>query len=293
MSQQCRRRPRWIRTAIVLALAASSMAYVNGARGGTPGPEAQSGDTSQPFAADLRVRHSRAVSGSPPPFSVGMSYHIERARSRAGWTTTVTLTELTGIEARSVTGAVLDNPFLVTRMEVDEGGAGTRLFNRRGELVREPTKRDRDRLGLAAGRDPLAGWAPAGGSPDAVAALAGDAWPADFAAPSHVERRRRALEATFGPPVERKNGFSRHVRVAGDEVTEALVDPELAVPTEVVTKRAGAVVSRTTIAFDRDGKGGLARKRLRAERAVPGRKGEMDLLDVDLVRATPRAGGGR
>ena len=292
------RKTRLARATLAAVFIAPSVGYLGAARATVEPPRSsmQGPEPSQrPFAADVTIRQRHVVPDGtvvPTPVSA-VSLHVERAPSRAGWTTTLTLTGIEGADAPSMSGGVLDNPFLVTRVEYDDGGAAPRMFNRRGERVREPGRADRDLFGSSASQDPLAGWAPGGRPSHAVASLAGDAWSADLTAPAVVEARRRALEATFGPAVERKQDFNRHVLTQGDQTTDALVDAVLALPIEVSTTKAGALVSRTTMTHERDERGALGRRRIRVERPAFGMNGGLSVVDVDLVRVAPGLGGGR
>jgi len=284
--------------AVVVALSLMSMAYLRAARaaGEDPLPLAQGAiEQGRPFAADISIRQRRALptSGMFPIPPLAMSFHLERVPSSSGWRTTVTLTGIEGVEAPSATGGVMDNPFLITRVEYDDDNARPRLFNARGERVGAPAKADRDRLGMGQTPNPLAGWTPGGRPSEFISALAADVWPDDVAAPGIVEVRRQALEARFGPPVERRNDVNRFATTHGSESTEVLVDAALMLPVEITTTRDGALVSRTTMTHERDAAGKLVRRRIRLEQRLPGEADDVAALDVDVVRATPHVGGNR
>lgn len=298
MSRHSRTRTRLARAVlgvvIVSTLAAGRIGRAT-ARAGVPDLQRVPDAADQAVSAEVTIRRRDLLpAGAAVPASVSaMSLRFDRARGRGGWTTSLTLTGLEGADAPSRTGHVLENPFLVTRVEFDEGANAIRLFNRRGERVREPSGHERELFGARGGPDPFAGWVGGGRPSEAVAALGGDLWSADLTAPSLVERRRRALEASFGPPVERRQNVNRHAGRQGDQATEVLVDAASALPLEVRANRAGALVSRTTFAHEWNERGLLTRRRLHDERPVPGVNGRLAVLDIDVVRVSPAPGGGR
>ena len=108
----------------------------------------QSAEVGDFFTADVAIgqMHVAADGQRLPGAAPSAKYRLEH-RAGSGAMTRLTLVELERETAESVTGQVaLDNPFLAVRMELDANG-GMRLYNRRGDRLREPTAADRRLFG--------------------------------------------------------------------------------------------------------------------------------------------------
>jgi hypothetical protein len=298
MSPQPRRRTRLWPVVVVTGLVGAPIVASGAGRAShdqtiaDPVPPSVTPPASRAFSAELSIRQARVDADGrvrPAP-ATAFSFRLERTRAETGWRTTLTLTGLEAGPGGSVPDRhALDNPFLVTRMVYDDG-VGLRMYNRRGDRVREPAANDRALLGGAVD-SPVP---TAAGLSEATRVLAGESWlDTLIAAPDRRDARRRKIEARFGRPIGRVGGLDRYATSNGETTTELLVDPDSVVPVEVLTGRAGQLISRTTIR-DEAGEGGLlVRRRLRTERALPAPGGDRAVIDVDLRNITPETRGVR
>src|SRR6188508_282989 len=134
-SSRARRRARCSIVGFVLAAAVTTFGSVPplGAQGKGNGGADDNRETSQGFdatiesvAADLTIRQWHVTAegarvGVDPP---SVSLRFEAARRGSGWRTSLSMTGLGRVVARGLTGPqVLDNPFLVSRLEYDDDGA--------------------------------------------------------------------------------------------------------------------------------------------------------------------------
>lgn len=223
----------------------------------------QSAEVSESLTADLIVSQIYvAADGQRLPGSAPAArYRLDHRAGAAGPSATISLVEIERVTADGVTGAIrLDNPFLPVRMELDSKN-GLRLYNRRGERLREPTGADRQLFGLA---PPASGSNPPDSRPMAGRGRAANL----LIAASRSKERRAEFERIYGAPVERTRGLDRYVARRGNDVDEAFVDPVTALPAELNTMRSGALVSHVQMVYEPKGDT-LIRRRLRAERALP------------------------
>jgi len=237
------------------------------------------------FTADVAVgqMHVAADGQRLPGATPSAKYRLEH-RAGAGAMTRLTLVELERETAESVTGQVaLDNPFLAVRMELDAEG-GMRLYNRRGDRLREPTAADRRLFGvLNPGSD---------STPD-TRPMSTRARPSNLlVASGRGDERRAEFERQFGAPVERVRGLDRYVKTRRDDVDEVLVDPVTVLPAEFNTVRAGALVSRVQMAYEPKGDGSFVRRWFRAERALPDSARRV-VTTIDVTNVQIVAGGGQ
>jgi hypothetical protein len=245
----------------------------------------QSAEVGDFFTADVSIgqTHVAADGQRLPGASPSAKYRLEH-RAGSGAVTRLTLVELERETAEGATGRVaLDNPFLAVRMELD-GTGGMRLYNRRGDRVHEPTAADRGLFGVT---NPGSGSTP----PD-TRQMSSRARPSSLlVASGRAGERRAELERLFGAPVERVRGLDRYVTTRRGDVDEALVDPVTALPAELNTVRAGALVSRVQMAYEAKSNGTLVRRWFRAERALADARRVVTTIDVTNVQVV--AGGGQ
>lgn len=255
-------------------------------------------DQHRPVQADLRIAHrlrtadGRDAGGAAP----GVVLHVDR-RSRGGrWRTTLTLSAIDRPEVRTARGvSLLDNPFLVTRLEYDdESGGEPRLYDRAGRRVRLPGAVERRALGLAARLrrttwdvDEVAASVPilsgAGGAPSLASGLVATA--------NRRQGRRQQLEARYGAPVGRLRGLDRFVVRRGEMTEEILVSPAANLPVELNTVRGGVLLSRVQLEYQPTSSGDMVRRAMRIEHLVDPSVGTRLATDVDVANLTVGVGG--
>jgi hypothetical protein len=276
-----RGRPARALTAVVIA-AGLSVAYLDAARG-TPAAQGRSGPHDwRAFRADLALTHHRLRGDGREagPSAPAISFHIERLRRPAGWTTTMTLKDAERPEVLTRAGGLrhLDNPFLITRMEADDGSAEVRLYDRSGKLVQPFANPALKRLGLMP--DGLLP-GPAldsdhrpGTPPDWIAAL--------VATREDRASRRAVLQRRFGASAGTVNGRDRYLLDSGNERQEVLVDSAADVPIEINVAREGSLVSHTVVTYAPYAGDVLARRAIHREDALAG-SDERLVTDVELT----------
>jgi hypothetical protein len=251
MQKELRRRRFKLAVAVAAMVATSATA------------RSQRAGTGEVLTADVAIGQSHvSADGQPLPGAAPLAkYRVERRIGMAGATTTLTLVELERAVAEGPAGEVrLDNPFLAARVELDPAD-GLRVYNRRGDLLRQPTAADRRMFGL----DNLTSES----KPRDTRPLAAHAGRAKLLVDVKDSAVRRAdLERRFGPPVERVKGRDRYVINTGGDVDEVFLDPIAAVPYEVNTVRDGLLVSHVVMTYEARGSS-LIRRSLRSERALP------------------------
>jgi hypothetical protein len=280
------------RAALVAGLAAVVIAGVGAVRTRAQ-TTAAGAPTSEGFGADLTVRYGYLDSAgqavrTPPP---AVTLHVERARQRGGWRTTMTLQGMDRPLVRAGdTTRELDNPFLVSRIEYDEDGTPPRLFNRHGVLLQAPDERAWKRLRLPPGVD----------APDPAAEMLREArqmsGPADQASGlvttiGAQTRRRDVLARQFGPSVGQMHGLEVYRTDTAGESHELLVDPGTALPVEVNTTRGAALIAHATFTHEALPGGVLVRRHIHAERLLEDGSGQRMMTDLEV--ANVRVGAGR
>jgi hypothetical protein len=223
-------------------------------------------------------------------------YRIERTRTTRGWKTVMHRVGTRRAVVRGASGDVeigVSSP--ISRIEDDGDGTRARVFNERGVEVRLPSRAS---VGdLAAGRPGALGrlGLPPEGDQDTPALPVpggeGGVWrgllvPAEdrVLGPGVAERR-------LGPAMGRVRGLDRHVRAVGDETVETLVDARTALIAEVNVLREGQLVERTQHDYVEAAGGGAAKRRVRAERVMPG--GERLVTEVEFHDIRVAVGGAR
>src|SRR5262245_59426538 len=127
---------RGIRVMKWAAALAATLATTETAESQSPGQDV--------FTADVALSQIPVADDGQrlPGAAPSAKYRIEH-RPGPNALTRLTIVEIEGITAESAAGPVaIDNPFLAVRMELDPRG-GLRLYNRRGERLREVTAADR------------------------------------------------------------------------------------------------------------------------------------------------------
>jgi hypothetical protein len=243
----------------------------------------QSAEIGSVFTADVAITQLPIAADGQrlPGAAPSAKYRLEH-RAGAGAMTRLTLVDLERETAEGANGPVtLDNPFLAVRIELDATN-GMRLYNRRGDRVREPSAADRRLFGVA---NPGSGATP-DTRPMSTRARASNL----LVASGRSNERRAELERQFGAPVERVRGLDRYVKTRRDDVDEVLVDPVTVLPAEINTVRAGALVSHIQMAYEPNANGTLVRRRFRAERAVPEHARRL-VTTIDVTNVVVAGGG--
>jgi hypothetical protein len=275
----------------------SSVAYLNAERAiafatPSPMPRPLELDAVTGLSADVTIHHRalNAVGVPVRPSAAPATFRLERVRRGPNWQTSLTRKSSSSPAVRGLTGVrPLETSFVVSRMEYDGDGTPLRLYDGAGRRIKAPDAADRRFFHLPDSvRDPR--WRGAGGPPRAV--FPSGEWDNDvLMLPRDRDRRRQTLEARFGRPAGRVGQRDRFVRADGDVVRETLVDPAHAVPVEINSVRGGELISRVLIDYESH-RGGLVRRRLRADQRMPGDVTGRSLTDVSLsdIRVTLGAG---
>lgn len=267
---------RHIKWAAALAAIAASVETAGSQR-------AEAGDL---FTADVAIgqMHVAADGRRLPGAAPSAKYRLEH-RAGSGATTKITLIELERETAEGAAGPiVLDNQFLAVRMELDASG-GMRLYNRRGDRLREPTAADRRLFGLV---NPASDANPPDTRPMSTRARPSNL----LVASSRGKEHRAELERLFGAPIERVRGLDRYVKTRRGDVDEVLVDPVTVLPAEFNTVRAGALVSRVQMTYEPKGNETFVRRSFRAERALADTDRRL-VTTIDVTNVLVVAGGGQ
>ena len=246
----------------------------------------QSAEVGDLFTADVSIGQMHVASDGQqlPGRAPSAKYRLEH-QAGGNALTRLTLVDLEHDTAESAGGQVaLDNPFLAVRMELDAKD-GMRLYNRRGDRLREPTADDRRLFGLVGSAS--------GSTPPDTRPMSTRARPSNLLVASARGHERRAeFERRFGVPVERVGGLDRYVKTRRGDVDEVLVDPVTVLPAELNTVRAGVLVSRVQMTYEPNGNGTFVRRRFRAERALP-ETARRVVTTIDITNVKILAGGAR
>jgi hypothetical protein len=275
-------------TALAAALAMSiAIAYVDARPGRQSETTPPTGGDALSAEVTLRQVHldadGRPVAGSPP----ALSFRLDRRRGRAGREMTMRLTGVERAVVRGVGGTrALDHPFIPVRMDHDATN-GLRLYNARGERLRNPDATDRRLFGSLSDK-----FLPAPPDDGAAREPIAFAWVDDvLAAPGRHLDRRAELERAHGPSQGSIRGFDRFVSTDGTNLDEVLVDPATALPVETSTVRDGALVARAWMSYDAHPSGFLVRRLLRSERVVPSANRRRVVVEIELSNVVLSPGG--
>lgn len=223
------------------------------------------------FSADVSLQQALVSStGTILQTPPAIDMRIERVRRSTGWRTNVTLRRLEQPVVRAGSGtAILDNPFLVVRMEYDGDGTAPRFFNQAGLRVNPPGDLDRALL-----EPSMASTVPEAnlGSTSIIRTRFVSSNP-DWidnvvATPAKRLNRRAAIEQRYGPKRGRVNGMDRYLANAGDMTCELLVNSAAVVPVELNVARSTALIGRSLFTYEMKPDGVMIRRVLHAERAV-------------------------
>jgi hypothetical protein len=99
---------------------------------------------------------------------------------------------------------------------------------------------------------------------------------------ARTPERRSALQRRFGSAHGTVRGLTRFVAVAGELMTEVLVDPQMAVPIEVNIARNGELESHAAYTYTASAGGGLIRRRMHSEQRNTALRGGRLSVDVDI-----------
>ncbi|MEO8483887.1 MAG: hypothetical protein ABI634_16880 [Acidobacteriota bacterium] len=240
--------------------------------------------------ADLRIRQIQvAADGTPLGVAApGVVLHVDRRLQAGHWRLTMTMS---GVDRPTVTTprgtTMLENPFVVSRLEYDEDAGGEPLlYDRAGRRIGVATEEQRRRLGVAASLrrttwdpDVLAGQVgraavPAGGR-QMTTGLVAEA--------GQAPTRRQRLEARYGRVVGRVRGLDRFVLVTGSQTEEALVTTDSALPVEVNVARGGSLASHIRLTYDSNPAVGFVRRLLHGEEVSNEVSGARLVTDVEMA----------
>jgi len=305
-SIRARRRARSSIVGFALAAAVATFASapplgaeVKGSDGGNDVREAPQGfdATIETVAADLTIRQWHVTAegtraGVDPP---SVSVRFEAARYGSGWRTSLSTTGLGRVVARGLAGPqVLDNPFIVSRLEYDDDGA-PRMYNAQGQLMAGPGEKERLALGLSSDlRDK--NWDPSGvlgrvGAPGRGADRTGAAGLVVGVADG--KKRRADVERKFGPRAGRVRGHDQFILRDGSTVHELLVSAETSVPVELNQTTAGELITHIQFDYEAHGADALVRRHMRAEQAMGDSGGGRLITDLSVANLSFVKRGGR
>jgi hypothetical protein len=253
-------------------------------------PAARQTSAPRAMQADLRIRQIQvAADGTPLGVGApGLVLHVDRRLQAGHWRLTMTMG---GVDRPRVTtprgAALLENPFVVSRLEYDEDAGGEpALYDRAGRRVGIATEEQRRRLGVAASLrrttwdpDVLAGQIgraapPAGGRPITTGLLA-DA--------GLAPTRRQRLEARYGRAIGRVRGLDRFVLAMGAQTEEALVTVDSALPVEVNLVRGTGLASHIQLTYDSNPAVGFVRRLLHSEEVSNEASGSRLVTDIEMA----------
>jgi hypothetical protein len=267
----------------------------NGNGSGAPAPAFE--DTIDSFAADLTIRHAVVATDGSPVGSDAPAYtlRLERQRNGASWRTAISLRNLDRPSVVALNGPrVLDNPFIVSRLEYDDDGTAPRMYDAQGRRVTGPTDADRRRLGVADALrkgqfDPTAILGRMNGpgrGPDSRTFAAGL-----IVGAADGPKRRGNLEQRYGPRAGKVRGLDQFIRKDGAEVHELLASPDSSLPVELNQTNNGRLVSHAQFEYQPFNGNGIARSRVHSERALA--DGTRSVSDVSVANITVNQGGPR
>jgi hypothetical protein len=291
---------KWV-TGGVVVLAATTVWLSREVMYAAPGAAAVVGrQASAPRAmqADLRVRQVQvAADGTPLGVGApGVVLHVDRRLQGGHWRLTMTMSAVDKPRVTTPKGtSLLENPFVVSRLEYDEDAGGEPvLFDRAGRRVAIPTEDARRRLGVATSlrrttwdRDVLAGQVagaplPAGGRAITTGLIA---------EAGLAPMRRQRFEARYGRAVGRIRGLDRFLMVTGSETEEALVTPDSSLPVEINVARGGGLASHIQITYDSNPAVGFARRLLHSEQVSNDVTKARLVTDIEMANLVVGGGG--
>ena len=250
------------------------------------------------FTSQVTVKRQRVGANGQPtgPAATVEEYEWQRAKTRTGWKTTMTVLKSATPSVRGRTGvvALTDLPS-VTRIEDAEDGTAPRFFSRTGLAIAMPSMAQQRRYtGLASPGIEPALLSQAEGRGRGLRPVQGPEWVEAFVmSPSTRQSRLRAFDRQFGRRSGAVRGLTRYLRDDVDGrregltreviVREVLVDDQSGVPVEANVVRGGELVSHSTFAYERAVSGAMVRRGVRIERAAssePGAAGSRLVTEV-------------
>lgn len=229
------------------------------------------------FSADLIVRHRRLTPSGVPMGVIRPDVVMRVVREARGgrWMTSLSAGRIPDALVQGPRGSTLtlDNPFLVTRVEMADDEEQPRLFDSRGRAVRPLSEADLQLVGAA--RSVQRGIA---GRPE-KAAVAGVL----VAEAGGEQTRRHELERRFGPAAGRVRGLDRYVASSAEGRHEVLVRPDVVLPVEMLTTAAGHGEMRTGVTYETHGRHGYVRRLLRTEHHLPEAGAGRAVTEVELA----------
>lgn len=229
------------------------------------------------FSASLAIRHRRFTSTGTPVAVSAPDVVMRMVREHRGgrWKTSLSVDQPPELFVDMPGGRTrVTNPFLVTRVELDDGDQEPRLFDRQGRRVRAMTMADLKMLGAAEAVRGGTGTA-AQPQPAAGAVLLAEA--------GRQAERRQALARAFGAPVGRVRGLDRYVSKTKEGSDEVLVAPDTALPVELASSSAAAGDVRTEVAYQAYGAYGHVRRLMRSEHRFAQADAGRVLTEVELA----------
>lgn len=283
---------RWVVVGVVVVAGSASWFGREVAHAAPPGPVPAAGPAPAPRAmqADLRIRQ-RQVAADGTPLGVaapGVVLHVDRRLQAGHWRLTMTMSEVDRPRVTTPRGtSLLENPFVVSRLEYDEDAGGEPvLYDRTGRRVGMATDEQRRRLGVAVSlrrttwdADVLAGQVghgapPAGGRPITTGLLA-DA--------GQAPARRQRFEGRYGRAVGRVRGLDRFVLTMAGQTEEALVTPDSVLPVEVNLARSTGLASHIQLTYDSKPAVGFVRRLLHSEEVSNEASGTRLVTDIEMA----------
>jgi hypothetical protein len=233
---------------------------------------------------DIAIRRSRVSKDGTPkkPSGQPAAYRWQRSHTPNGWKSSITTLTRAKPVAKSLDGTrELESASVLmpVRIEDDEDGSPVRFYNGQGKQIELPTRDDLKRRGLP--ELPIVS-PPA--PPDApLRRVTGRDWLDVFVArKDKKDKRRKGLEDKFGRARGQIRGLDRFLAPAPDGEDEMLVDQEFGVPVEVNRTRKGALVSHTTVGYERTSADAVVRRSMRTEQLLDDGDDAGDRLIADF-----------
>lgn len=226
------------------------------------------------FSARLAVRHRRfpapdTLHGRDAPDVV---MRLTREFRAGRWQTTLAVERPPDLFVDLSGGrAPVRNPFLITRVELNDDEDEPRMYDQQGRRVRAMSMADLPVLGAAGTlRRPR--------TTRGDRATAAVAWLAES---GRQAERRDAIVRAFGPAVGRTRGLDRYVTQTTTGRQEVLVTPDTALPVELRSAVEGAEV-QTDVTYEPYGPYGYVRRFMRSEHRFSAAAAGRTVTEVEL-----------
>ena len=283
-----------VRAALSLALL-TALSAATAAQNARPGMTVKDGagspDEWDTFSVDIAVSRSHVGKDGKPKKPAGSptTYRWQRNQTANGWKTSITTVAQVKPVVKALDGVrelELADDLGPVRIEDDEDGSPVRFYDARGRQIDVPSRADLKRRGLP--ELTLARPAMSADAPPRRRTTGRD-WLDTFVVhKGKKDKRRKGLENKFGRARGQVRGLDRFLTPSADGEDEVLVDQEFSVPVEMNRVRKGALVSHTTLGYERTAGDALVRRSMRTEQIIDDGEDAGDRLVADVQFANLR-----